>query len=65
MVGISAIIILLKAFASGGSAPIRSKIISSSLRTFTSMSTLLIKCFKLLGSSYFVTAEKLAGCSKV
>jgi hypothetical protein len=44
IVGISAIMILLKALASGGSTPISSKMISSSFSSLILTSELRIKC---------------------
>lgn len=65
IVGTSDIIILLKAFASGGSAPIKSNTILSSVNCFTSISTFKAKCLRFDGSRCPVTDAKLAGCSKV
>ena len=65
IVGISAIIILLKALANGGSTPTKSNTISSSSSLRTSISQLSIKSLKLVLSNCFVEDEKLAGCSNV
>jgi hypothetical protein len=65
IVGISAIIILLKAFARGGSTPIRSKMISSSSSLRISMLVFSIKSLKLVLSNFFVDPVKVAGCSLV
>lgn len=65
IVGISAIIILLKALARGGSTPIKSNIISSSSSLSISMSEFSIKSLMFYLSSCLVEAAKLAGCSNV
>ncbi len=63
--GISAIRILLSALARGGSAPIRSKMISSEFNYFTLMSAFSIKALSDAYSRRFDEAVKLAGCSNV
>jgi hypothetical protein len=64
-VGISAIIILLKALASGGSAPMKSNTISSSVSFLICISVFLTKCLRDDSSNFPVVPLKLAGCSKV
>lgn len=63
IVGISAINILLKAFARGGSTPTKSKMISSSSSFITSMSQFLINSLRLVFSNSLVVPVKEAGCS--
>lgn len=65
IVGISAIRILLRALARGGSTPLRSKTISSSSNLMISMAEFSMKSLRLVLSSFLVEAVKLAGCSKV
>ena len=57
--------IRLKALAKGGSAPIKSNTILSSVNRLISISTFKAKCFKFDGSRWPVADAKLAGCSKV
>lgn len=63
MVGISAIMILLNAFASGGSTPTKSNTISSSSNLSISILQLSIKSLMLFLSSFFDEDVKVAGCS--
>jgi len=65
IVGISAIKILLKALARGGSTPTKSKTISSSSSLSTSISQFSIKFLRLTFSSSFVVPVNEAGCSNV
>jgi hypothetical protein len=65
IVGISAIKILLRALARGGSTPTKSKTISSSSSLRTSISQFSIKFLRLVFSSSLVVPVNEAGCSKV
>jgi hypothetical protein len=65
IVGISAIIILLKALASGGSAPMKSNTISSSVNFLIYISVFWTKYFNVEASNLPVVPLKLAGCSNV
>jgi hypothetical protein len=65
MVGISAIIILLKALARGGSTPTKSKTISSSSSLIISILQFSMKSRRLVLSSCLDEPEKVAGCSFV
>lgn len=65
IVGISAMRILLKALARGGSTPTKSNTISSSSSFWISMSQVSMKFLRLTLSSYLVVPVNEAGCSKV
>jgi hypothetical protein len=65
IVGISAIKILLKAFAKGGSTPTKSNTISSSSSFRISMSQFSMKLRMLAFSNSLVVPVNDAGCSKV
>ena len=65
IVGISAIKILLRAFANGGSTPDKSNTISSSSSFITSMLVFSIKFLREVFSRVLVDAVNDAGCSKV
>jgi len=65
IVGISAINILLRAFARGGSTPTKSNTISSSSNLSTSISQFSMKFLRLVFSNSLVVPVKDAGCSNV
>jgi len=65
IVGISAIKILLKALAKGGSTPTKSNTISSSSSLSISISQFSMKFFRQTLSSFPVDPVNDDGCSKV
>jgi hypothetical protein len=65
IVGISAIIILLRALARGGSTPDKSNMISSWSRWLIVMSVFFIKAFIEEASSFLDDAVNDEGCSNI